>query len=296
MASLAARQHGAVTRVQLLAIGLTARMIDHRLAAGLLAQVHPGVYLVGFGPPAPLAHEAAAILACRPRALLSLHTAARLRRLPTPVDDGIHVTVVGRWRRSLEGVHVHTISALDDGELDRHEGLPISSPSLTLLDLAGALGPDQLGAALNEARVQRNVTDRELRATIAAHANRRGAKALGRLLDREQGPRITRSPAERRALRVMRRHGIEPDASDVPIGPYRVDFLFEAERLVVEVDGYRYHSTPRRFVDDRRRTAYLAARGLQVFPLTWDDLGPGAVLAMRRLKDTLAARRVLYAA
>ena len=89
----------------------------------------------------------------------------------------------------------------------------------------------------------------------------------------------------------MRAHGIEPDRSDVAIGPYRVDFLFERERLVVEVDGYRYHGTPRRFVDDRRRIAYLAARGLLVFPLTWQDFGPGGNRAMADLRQALHARR-----
>ena len=149
---------------------------------------------------------------------------------------------------------------------------------------------DQLTNALNEARVQRLVTDAELRATLRRHWNRRGARALRKLLDTERGPKITRSQAERRALKVMRDHGIEPDASDVQIGSYRADFLFERERLVVEVDGYRYHGTRKRFVSDRRRTAYLAARDYQVFPLTWDDLGPNAPRAMRDLRSALALR------
>jgi very-short-patch-repair endonuclease len=69
-----------------------------------------------------------------------------------------------------------------------------------------------------------------------------------------------------------------------------VDFWFERERLAVEVDGYRYHGTPKRFVSDRRKIAYLAARGIQIVPLTWDDVGPGAERAMTDLKSALAAR------
>ena len=161
---------------------------------------------------------------------------------------------------------------------------------MTLLDLAGTAGFTRLPEALNEARVQRLVTDRELRATLAAHPKRRGAKALRKLLNLERGPRITRSEAERLALCVMRQHGIEPDASDIQVGPYRVDFWFEHERLAVEIDGYRYHGTRKRFVGDRRKIAYLAGRGIQVVPLTWDDLGPGAERAMNDLKSALAAR------
>jgi very-short-patch-repair endonuclease len=214
-------------------------------------------------------------------------------QVTVPDDDLIHVTVVGRSRRSLDGVKVHTLARLPASELRRHDGLPISSPSLTLLDLAGDLEADELAEALNEARVQRLVTDAELRTTLEAHPTRRGGRALRALLAAEHGPRITRSKAERIALRVMRAHGLEPDESDFPIGPYRVDFYFRRERLAVEFDGYRYHAQPKRFVDDRRRTAYLAALNIQVFPLTWIDLHERADQAMTRLSRTCAQRRRL---
>ncbi|MGI9021189.1 MAG: type IV toxin-antitoxin system AbiEi family antitoxin domain-containing protein [Solirubrobacterales bacterium] len=291
LARAAKRRHGAVTREELLALGLAPKVIEGLIKRGLLAPISPGVYIVGLGPPPSLAREAAAILACRPRALLSGLTAARLLAIPAPACVDIHVTVVGRWRRSLQGVQVRRINALARGELRRHQGLPVTSPSLTLLDLAGVVSERELERALNEARVQRLVREEELRTTIAAHPRRRGARALGRVLAAEGAPGLTRSEAERRALRAMRRHGVEPDASDFPVGPYRVDFWFERERIAVEVDGYRYHSTPKRFRDDRRRTAYLASRGVQVYPLTWDDLGPEAGRAMQRLANTLATRR-----
>ena len=210
-----------------------------------------------------------------------------------PAGDGVDVTVVGRSRRQLNSIRVHFLDALPGRELRRHDGLPITSPSLTLLDLAGGLEGEKLAAALNEARVQRLVTDQQLRATLDAHPRRTGAGRLREHLGSERGPKITRSEAERRALAVMRRHGIEPDESDVEIGPYRVDFIFRRERLVVEIDGYRYHGTPKRFREDRHRTAYLSARGMQVFPLTWHDLGAGATRSMELLQATLEERRRL---
>jgi very-short-patch-repair endonuclease len=293
LAELAGRQKGIVTRQQLLRAGFTPRVIQRRIASGGLIPIHPGVYLVGHRAVHPLAYETAAIFACRPRALLSTHTAGRLMALPNATSDDIHVTVVGRNRRPLTGVRVHSLSHLAPGELRRHRGLPITSPSLTLLDLAGALDPHVLVETLNEARVQRLVTDHQLRATLEAHPTRRGAKALRNLLATERGPRIVRSKAERIALRVLREHDLEPDESDHWIGPYRVDFLYRPERLVVEIDSYMFHATPKKFVDDRRRTAYLASRNFQVFPLTWDDLHAGKEAAMRRLRTTRARRRAL---
>lgn len=292
---LAAAQHGAVTREQLLAAGVTARMIALRIRSGLLRPVYPGVYLVAHAS-APLAEQSAALLACRPDSMLSRRTAAGLWKLPVDAPARIQVTVVGRYRKAPRGLEVHRITRLGPDELRYHEGLAITSPSLTILDIAADHTASRLAAVINEARVQRLVTERGLRATLTAHPNRRGSSALRAHLSSEHGPRITRSEAERRALVVMRKHGIEPDESDVEIGPYRVDFLFRRERLVVEVDGYRYHGTPKRFVDDRRRAAYLAARNLQVFPLTWQDFGARAARAMADLQAALEQRRALLRA
>jgi hypothetical protein len=243
---------------------------------------------VGHRAVPPLAHETAAVLACQPHAMLSERTAARLSLLPVPDDSLTHVTVVGRSRRSLEGVKVHSMKQVATMDVARRDGLPVTSLLLTLLDLAGSLAEEPFAVALNEARVQRRVSDRALFAVLDRYPNRKGSRALRSLLAAGFGPRITRSEAERRALLAMRDSGIVPDASDHSIGPYRVDFWFERERVAMEVDGYRYHGTPKRFVDDRRRTAYLAARGILTFPLTWADLD--APEAMARLHATLASR------
>ena len=238
----------------------------------------------------PRGRESAAVLACGPGSLLSHLTAGRLWALPVPSGGPIHVTTPHRRRRSERGIRAYSLTALHPSERRRRHGLALTSPALTLLDLAGMLSDGGLKDALNEARVQRLVREHELRATLDRHPQRRGAAALGPLLSSERGPRITRSEAERRALELMLRHGLDPE-TDVEIGPWRVDFLFRAEGVVVEVDGYRYHSTPQRFVDDRRRAADLAARGLLTLSLTWDDLGPEADAAIARLHQALARRR-----
>ena len=288
---IAGRQHGAVARDQLLAAGLSARIIHERIQCGVLLPVHRGVYLFTLGPRSPLAREAAAVLACLPRAILSHRTAGRLWGLPVPLPDVIELTVVGRQRRPPNGLAVYSIASLPDAELRRHERIPITSPSLTVLDLAGLIAPDELEGALHEARVQRLVTDAELRATLAAHPNRRGARALARLLAREGGVRVTRSKGERRLLKLLRAHDLEPDASDHPVGPYTLDFYFEVERVAVEYDSRQFHDNDRRFVGDRRKIAYLAARGIVTVPFTVIDLGAGADRAIADLRSTLASRR-----
>ena len=290
LAQFAEKRRGIVTRDELLAAGLSSGQIQAKLASGALIRVHPGVYVVGHLALAPYALEAAALMACRPRALLARRTATGLWRLPGETLKEIEIVVVGRHRRSLNGVDVGSIDQLAPGELRWVDGLPVTSPSLTLLDVAADLNRNRLTAALHEARVQRIVTDDQLRQTLETHPNRRGARSLGALLGAEGSAKVTRSEAERLALRLMRNSGLDP-GSDVPLGPYRVDFLFRAEKLIVEVDGFRFHSTPSRFAADRHRIAALTAMGYVVFPLTWNDLTDGAEVAMRRLTAALEKRR-----
>lgn len=287
---IAARQHGAVTRPQLLAEGFSPSSIDRRVRWGLLKPAFPGVYLVGAAQ-APLAREAAAILACAPRAFLTHGTSARLLHVAEAGTGKIEVTVIGRSRRGCRDLTVHSIDHLAPGEVRRHEGLPIASPSLTLLDIATRLTRDELADAIHAARHRGLVTDAELQATLVAHPQRPGAQVLGRLLGSAEMSMSVESRAEARCLRLMIRHHLKPDRSQAQVGPYRVDFLYERERLVVEVDGYRNHGGRKPFDDDRRRTSYLLSRGYAVFPITWTDLTQDPKGTMRRLRAALLARR-----
>lgn len=291
LAQLAERRRGIVSREELLASGISRRQIAARLSSGALIQLFAGVYVVGHAALAPWAWEAAALVACRPRALLGRMSSAQLWELPVEPAKKVEVLVVGRHRRSLPGVRVSSIDSLGPGELRRVEGIPVASPALTILDLAGTLSSNRLTAVVHEARGPlRILSDRHLQATLKGHPNRRGARALRALLEAEGTAKITRSEAERVALRLMRSHGLDPE-SDVRISRYRVDFLFRAERLIVEVDGYRFHSTPTRFAADRRRTAALMGLGYAVFPMSWRDLKVGAADSMGRLLAVLEHRR-----
>jgi very-short-patch-repair endonuclease len=82
----------------------------------------------------------------------------------------------------------------------------------------------------------------------------------------------TRSEAEERFLGLIRRAGLPmPDVNEM-VGRYEVDFVWRNRRLIVEVDGYAYHSSRRAFESDRRRDAEHAAAGFTVVRVTWRQL------------------------
>jgi very-short-patch-repair endonuclease len=57
--------------------------------------------------------------------------------------------------------------------------------------------------------------------------------------------------------------------------------MWREQRLVVEVDGYAFHSSRRSFERDRRKDQELTAAGYRVIRVTWRQLTaePTAVAA-----------------
>jgi very-short-patch-repair endonuclease len=161
------------------------------------------------------------------------------------------------------------------------DGLRLTAPARTVLDLAGLLSDRELERAVNEALVLKLTTHEDLTHTVRRSKGRRGTRSLRALLDRAAGPTFTRSEAEQRLRRLLRGAGLPAPETNVRVGPYEVDLLWRAELLVVEVDGYAFHSTRFAFERDRARDADLQARGLRVLRFTWRQIvdQPDVVIA-----------------
>lgn len=86
----------------------------------------------------------------------------------------------------------------------------------------------------------------------------------------------------------MRKARLPQPEVNVRVGAYEVDFLWRDERLVVEVDGFAFHSSQRDFERDRRRDAELAARGLTVIRVTWRQIVDEPEAMLVRIARALA--------
>ncbi len=278
--ALAGRQHGAVARAQLLRRGVSSTAVKTRIRDGRLVPVHRGVYLVG-ATADPLASEAAAVLACGPGAIISHRSAAKLHRLLAyPAKANVWVTTTSGDHRSRPRLIVRHAD-LDSADIARHEGIPITTPARTLLDLAAILDDERLEQACAEAHALNLAKEAALREQLAGNPGRRGCGRLRALLDRPHAPARTRSPLERELLRRIRESELPDPETNQRIGPYVVDFLWRRERVIVETDGVAFHSHARALRRDRRRMNELQLRGYTVLRFTWDDVNrrPGWVLA-----------------
>jgi very-short-patch-repair endonuclease len=71
------------------------------------------------------------------------------------------------------------------------------------------------------------------------------------------------------------------------IGPFTVDFLWPAERLVVEVDGWDSHGTRSAFEADRERDTQLKLLGYEVVRFTWRLLTENPAQVAAALRELL---------
>jgi very-short-patch-repair endonuclease len=290
---LASRQFGVVTRAQLLALGIGRGAIAHRVRCGRLRIVHHGVYLVGHEALPALARELAAVLALGEGAVLSHASAAQVWSL-VPVraaSTSVEVTVVGRKVGRRPGIRAHRTAALDPRDRRNRGPLPLTAPARTIVDLAASLPRAELEQAIAQARRQRLASESEIRAAIRRAGRRRGIVALTSLLE---GDTIayTRSAAERRMLSLIRDAGLSLPAVNARVAGFEVDFLWRPQRLVIEVDGYRFHADRRAFENDRRRDAELVARGYRVVRITWRRLCDEPIVVAARLAAAQASTGV----
>lgn len=257
--ALARKQHGVITRVQLLALGFGPRSIEHRIAKGRLHPVARGVYAVGTPHLTRHGRWMAAVLACGRDAALSHESAAALLDIRPQRRGEIEVSVPVRVSPRPKGVIVHRRRRRGPWEVTVHEGIPVTSPECTLVDLATRLSRRQLEAAVNEADKRDLIDPESLRATLEKLARRPGVEVLRELLDRLTF-RLTDSELERLFMPIARRVGLGPPETEATVNGFEVDFYWPDLNLVVETDGLRYHRTPAQQARDRLRDqAHLAA-------------------------------------
>ena len=233
----------------------------------------------------------AAVLAAGPGAVLS-HVSAAAHWGIRPSDRRETDVTVGRFLRRRLGLRFHQTSLPDD-EVTVHEGIPVTSVSRTLFDIAAVLNVEQLRRAAHESDVRRLWDRLSLPYILARHPRRPGAAAVRAIVATpDQG--ITRNRLERRFLAVLDNHGLPRPATNVAMhaGHHFIepDCVWRRQRLIVELDGHATHGTRMSFEDDRARDRALTAAGWRVIRVTWRQLWDEPELVAADLRASLRQR------
>jgi very-short-patch-repair endonuclease len=263
--ALTYRQHGVVTRKQLLALGVPPETIRSRLEHGRLHTLWPGVYAVGRRELDELGWLRAATLACGDEARLAGRSAAVLWGIRSHHDGLIEVAVPKSSSPRREGIRLRRRPRLD--RLRFVSGIPLDDPVTVLVDLAAELSDEEIEDAVNAADRTELIRTPRLRTALDEHPRRRGRGRLVRILDAQTFSR-SQTALERRLLSLVRESHLPLPTSQRRIGRYRVDFMYPDHGLVVECDSLRHHRTAASQTRDLERDQAHVRAGLRTLRFT----------------------------
>lgn len=253
---------------QLVALGVDRHAVSRRVADGRLRPLHRGVYAVGPGPLTPQGTWMAAVLACGLDAVLSHRDAAALWDLRPSHRSSVDVTVPGAHRRSRKRITVHR-NQIEPQDRTARDGIPVTSLARTLLDLAAVVDAKQVQRAFERAERLHRLDVGAIERVLGRSNGHRGTGILRALLGYDPTAAAEAvSELERLFLDLVRDAGLPTPQVNVLVEGYLVDAYWPRARLVVELQGYSFHSGQEVFERDHEKLAALRLAGIDVLPLT----------------------------
>jgi very-short-patch-repair endonuclease len=209
----------------------------------------------------------AAVLVCGGGAALSHRSASELWGIGKEERGRIDLTVRRECRIRRTGLKVRARPSLPEQSVVRRFGIPVTTPTQTLVDLATELKPVRLERAVNQADVHDLVDPETLRRSLDAFVGMPGAKTLRTMLDRHTF-RLSDSDLEIYFRPLALAAGFPLPLSKQWVLGYEVDFHFPDHGLIVETDGLRYHRTPAQQARMVKRDQTHTSHGFRVLRFT----------------------------
>ncbi len=271
--------------------------LSHRLRTGWLRVTFPSVYRVGGAGETRRGRIMAAALYFRGYAAAADVDAAGLWQMldstQQPKDGAaVHVLLVAPSYRPQPGIRVRRAQTLARQDIRVRNGIPVTSPARTVLDLAGSFDELELEAAMLIAFRKQGLRISQLQDVIARNPYAKGVARLRALLDQPQTLRDTRSLYERRLLMLLREAELPLPVTNVSVAGHLVDALWPDLKLVVEFDGWQHHGERDRFETDRLRDQHLAATGHQAIRITARQIDHRPYALIARIASVIATLRV----
>jgi very-short-patch-repair endonuclease len=273
--NLAARQHGVISRDQLRRLGMSDSAIAHAIRVGKLHRVFRGTFALT-PQISRRGRLSAAVLACGEGAVISHRSAGALLGLLSDGPAVIDVIPPQEQGRQIDGIRFHRVRTPRRDEVGTVDGIPCTSPARTLADLAGTVGDWTMRSGFERAAQRKLLDIPAIEASM--DPGRRGVKSLRTLVDewRRAAPIAKKgklkSPLEAKVLPLVLRRNLPAPLLNAPVeianGRIEVDFLWPAQRLVVEVDSRDFHGTDLAFERDRWRDRELFRAGYSTLRVT----------------------------
>jgi very-short-patch-repair endonuclease len=300
LATLAARQHGAVSARQLSALGFSRQLLVAEADRGRLLPLHQGIYAVGHRRLNWHGRCWAAVLGAEANetdelvwpAVASHGSAAYLWGLYRFAPESVDVTAPIR-RRAKRDFRVHFSSILAPEDRREKEGIPVTSVPRVLLDLAIAAKPEQVERLLERAEELELLDLHAVEDVLDRAGGHRGRGRLRRALALYQpDPTFTRSRFEKLFRRRVRAAGLPAPSMNFNVSGYELDAYWPDLRFAVELDLYETHGTRAAFERDHVRQEELKLLGVEMIRVTRPRLRREPEAVLRNLATLLERRRI----
>ena len=267
----ALRQRGLFTDQQGRSAGLSRGVQDHLLRTGEIVAVDHNVYRSALTPPSWEQRLVAACLAGP--AVASHRSAGALWRVPDLERIYLEVTALRHRRRKPSDVIWHESFFLDPRDVTEIDGIPVTSATRTVLDLAAVLDDDALTRVVDDVLRRKLSSIERLGMELERMGPRRpGARRMRAALERRlDGQVIPVTDLETVFDNLLRRHGLPPATRQhwvrTPWGKsYCIDFVYLEYRIGMEPMGREAHAD--QWHDDMERLADLAGMDWQILPFS----------------------------
>jgi very-short-patch-repair endonuclease len=258
----------------------------------------PRVYRTAGGRETPQQRALASVLWAGPGSLVSHATAASLWAMTRVRARGVELWVPSGNRRTESTITVHRGTRLDRADRTSLDSIPITTPTRTLIDVAGRLEDDALLDAMEDL-FRRGLSSPERFAArleaLRSSGRPGGGRLEGLLARRPSGAAALESRLEAMVWRLLdgsslprptRQHWVVADGLRC-----RLDYAWPDERVAVECDGWAYHGGREHFDRDELRRASLASAGWLVVPVTWTQCASAPDAVIQRIAHALGRSR-----
>ena len=250
LAAIAQRQLGLITHDQAKQL-ITYRMIERLLDSGRWERVHRNVYrIAGY----PVTYEQRVLAACigaGSDAVASHRSAAWIWGLLDEEPDVVEIAVPRPLQHRLRDVIVHRSTDLERADTTVRQGIPVTNPMRTLVDLAAVAPVGTVARALHRALSSRLAAFDATEATLqrVARRGRRGVRVFRMLLDEQHDNRRPAGVFEAKFSSLARRFALPVPVPELDVladdGRWiaRVDFAYPEAKLFIELDGLEAHGS-----------------------------------------------------
>jgi hypothetical protein len=201
----------------------------------------------------------------------------------------IHVT--SRSPRHGNRDFVEHRADLTRADLARRDGIPVTSLTRTVLDLAVDSRPRTVSRFIRRADEDKTFDLRAMEDLLERTKGHRGqAKVRAALEIYDEAPAFTRSGIERRFLEVVKQAGLPAPSMNCFVAGYEVDAYWPEARFGVELDVFGTHGSRLSFEEDRERDDELLLAGIETTRVTGPRLAREPEAVVDSVRRHLARR------